>query len=161
MSTKPKPHQPRAPRERLASIKNPHPAPLSSRAVPPRTTQPARAQQKSKAYTCPNPACPAPNIVEDDDKRVCEGCGTVISDSNIVSEVTFGETSAGAAVVQGQHVGADQAYAKSMGPAFKRAGGMESREITDMNGSQRQVTAMVSLLTLLQVENTSATLLQV
>jgi transcription factor IIIB subunit 2 len=63
--------------------------------------------------------------------------------------------------VQGQHVGADQAYAKSMGPAFKRAGGMESREITDMNGSQRQVTAMVSLLTLLQVENTSATLLQV
>lgn len=134
MSTKPKPQKPRAPRERLASIKNPNPTPISSKSVPPRSAQHARAQNKSARYTCPNPSCPAPNIVDDDDKRVCEGCGTVISDSNIVSEVTFGESSAGAAVVQGQHVGADQAYAKSMGPAFKKAGGMESREITDMAG---------------------------
>ncbi len=134
MSTKPKPRKPRGPRERLASIKNPNPAALSSQPVPPRSAQPTRSQHKSTVYNCPNNACPAPNIVEDEDKRVCEGCGTVISDSNIVSEVSFGETSAGAAVVQGQHVGADQAYAKSMGPAFKRAGGMESREITDLAG---------------------------
>ncbi len=133
MSTRPNPHQPRAPPQRLASIKNPK-INVSSKVVPPRSGAHARSQQKASRNTCPNPACPAPNIVDDDDKRVCEGCGTVISDSNIVSEVTFGETSAGAAVVQGQHMAPDQTYARSMGTAFKRAGGLESREITDMTG---------------------------
>jgi len=59
----------------------------------------------------------------------------MLSDSNIVSEVTFGETSAGAAVVQGAFVGEGQRHAKTMGSAFRRAGGgMESREQTEYNG---------------------------
>jgi transcription factor IIIB 90 kDa subunit len=58
----------------------------------------------------------------------------VLSDSNIVSEVQFGETSSGAAVVQGSYIGADQTHARSLGTAFKRAGGMESRDVTDANG---------------------------
>jgi ribosomal protein L37AE/L43A len=36
----------------------------------------------------------------------CVGCGTVVEESAIVSEVTFGETSAGAAMVQGSYVAA-------------------------------------------------------
>jgi transcription factor IIIB subunit 2 len=94
-----------------------------------------RPQQKQQTKrTCPNPSCTDPNIEEHDDKRVCTSCGFVISDSNIVSEVQFGETSSGAAVVQGSYVGADQSHARSMGTAFKRASGTESREQTDKLG---------------------------
>jgi transcription factor IIIB subunit 2 len=35
----------------------------------------------------------------------CVKCGTVVEENTIVSEVTFGETSAGAAMVQGSYVG--------------------------------------------------------
>lgn len=74
-------------------------------------------------------------MVEEDGLYICRGCGTVVSESNIVSEVTFGETSSGAAVVQGSYVGADQSHARnSMGGNLKRAGGLDSREITDANG---------------------------
>lgn len=35
----------------------------------------------------------------------CVKCGTVIEENAIVSEISFGETSAGAAMVQGSYVG--------------------------------------------------------
>jgi transcription factor IIIB 90 kDa subunit len=35
----------------------------------------------------------------------CIKCGTVIEENAIVSEISFGETSAGAAMVQGSYVG--------------------------------------------------------
>lgn len=35
----------------------------------------------------------------------CVKCGTVVEENTIVSEVTFGETSTGAAMVQGAYVG--------------------------------------------------------
>jgi len=35
----------------------------------------------------------------------CVQCGTVIEENTIVNEVTFGETSTGAAMVQGSYVG--------------------------------------------------------
>lgn len=73
---------------------------------------------------CPNPACPKPNVVE----GTCQTCGLVTDESNIVAEVQFGETSSGAAVVQGSFIGADQAGVRSMGPAFRRVGGTEDRE---------------------------------
>ncbi|KAI5286603.1 transcription factor TFIIIB subunit brf1, partial [Ascosphaera acerosa] len=85
--------------------------------------------------TGPNPGCPAPQIVEDDGQKVCAGCGTVVSEANIVSEVTFGENAAGAAIVQGTFVGADQSHGRGSGPGFQRAG-MESREITEQNGAR-------------------------
>lgn len=39
-------------------------------------------------------------------------------------------------MVQGSFVGADQGTARSLGPAFKRAGGMEDRESTVKEGMQ-------------------------
>ena len=70
-----------------------------------------------------------------DGEKVCISCGTIISDANIVSEVTFGETSTGAAVVQGALVGDGQRHARTMGSGFRRLGGhMESREQTEYNG---------------------------
>lgn len=72
----------------------------------------------------------------------------MISESEIVSEVTFGETSAGAATVQGAFVGEHQRHAKTMGPGFRRAaGGIDSREQTELNGKDeiRRLTGSLHL----------------
>ncbi|KAM0752536.1 BRF1-domain-containing protein [Meredithblackwellia eburnea MCA 4105] len=66
---------------------------------------------------------------------ICTACGTVLEENAIVSEITFGETSGGAAMVQGSYVGADQVRARA--PAGYRKGGQESREQTMMNGRRR------------------------
>lgn len=127
-------HTPRAaPMGRLASLKNHSPVPIK-RPQPLSRPPPARPTTHPRTTTCPNPGCPAPHIVEDEGQKVCSGCGTVISEANIVSEVTFGETAAGAAIVQGTFVGEDQTHVRSYGPGFQRGGGLESREITEQNG---------------------------
>lgn len=98
---------------------------------------------------CPNKACPKPNVVD----GTCRTCGRVADDSNIVAEVQFGETSSGAAVVQGSFMGADQAGIRSMGPAFRRAGGSEDREKSIreakglMQGYAQQLNVSDSLVT--------------
>lgn len=55
----------------------------------------------------------------------CENCGMVQEENPIISEVQFGESSSGAAMVQGAMVGADQARAN-----FSMRNAMESREQT-------------------------------
>lgn len=89
---------------------------------------PARAKR-----SCPNKTCPAPDVQD----GICHSCGTIVDDSNIVSEVTFGENSSGAAMVQGSFVAADQGGARSMGgPGFAGRGGGEGsgREATVRDG---------------------------
>jgi transcription factor IIIB subunit 2 len=151
---------------RLATLKNP-----SNKGTPIRRPQPSTASQATtrsqdrlsaqpqgakpkpaityppSTSSCPNPSCPAPNIVDDEGQKVCTGCGTVISESNIVSEVTFGESASGAAIVQGTFVGADQSHGRSFGPGFQRGGGVESREITEQNGKFLWWTLMLTLKT--------------
>jgi hypothetical protein len=102
----------------------------------PKIKRPGSVVRSVRSLVCPTPSCGGSGaaIIDDGDKKVCTKCGTVLSESNIVSEVQFGESASGAAVVQGSYVGADQSHARSLGGAFKRAGGMESREITDANG---------------------------
>ncbi|KAE9574416.1 Transcription factor IIIB 60 kDa subunit [Colletotrichum fructicola] len=78
----------------------------------------------SKGPQCPNKACVKPNVVD----GVCQTCGRVADDSNIVAEVQFGETSSGAAMVQGSYIAADQAGVRTLGPAFRRVGGSDDRE---------------------------------
>lgn len=63
----------------------------------------------------------------------CSKCGSVQEENPIVSEVQFGETSTGAATVQGSMVGADQARASFGG----RQNALESREQTLLNGKRR------------------------
>ncbi|SLM38099.1 Transcription factor TFIIB, cyclin-like domain [Lasallia pustulata] len=126
---------PKAPQRppRLDSLKNPQPRPPPQAAKAPIR----KVQQRLGPKTCPNRDCKEKDVVEEDGLYICRGCGTVVSESNIVSEVTFGETSSGAAVVQGSYVGADQSHARnSMGGNLKRAGGLDSREITDANGKR-------------------------
>lgn len=138
--------QPRPPVGRLQSIRPPQ-----SGAIPLRRPQGAqlntkinnasnsngkRPESTKPAQTCPNPNCTNPNIIHDDDMKVCATCGSVVSEDTLVSEISFGETSAGAAIVQGSFVGADQTHTRSSGPGFHRGGGMESREITEQNGNR-------------------------
>lgn len=80
---------------------------------------------------CPNPACTTPKIED----GYCTSCGSIVDESNIVAEIQFGESSSGAAVVQGSFIGADQGGARSMGPAFRRAGTSEDRERSQREGS--------------------------
>ncbi|GAA6027676.1 hypothetical protein JCM8097_007977 [Rhodosporidiobolus ruineniae] len=71
-------------------------------------------------------------------QTVCTRCGTVLSENAIVSEVQFGETGSGAAMVQGSYVANDQTRVRA--PAgYRRAGGQsqESREQTLFNGRRR------------------------
>ncbi|EWC47255.1 transcription factor IIIB subunit [Drechslerella stenobrocha 248] len=95
--------------------------------------------------SCPNPSCSNPSVEDIDDKRICTNCGTVVTESFIVSEITFGETSSGAAVVQGSYVGADQKHARSAGP-FRRHGTSETREQVISNG-RRKLIQLASALT--------------
>ncbi|KAJ5308008.1 hypothetical protein N7476_008664 [Penicillium atrosanguineum] len=140
------PRGPRAPVKRLATTRAQTPTPIKRPASISRP-QPPRPTTHPKTSSCPNPGCPAPHIVEDEGQKVCSGCGTVISESNIVSEVTFGESSSGAAVVQGTFVGEDQTHVRSFGPGFQRGGAMESREMTEANGN-RYISQLARALTI-------------
>ncbi|CCC70454.1 hypothetical protein NCAS_0E03840 [Naumovozyma castellii] len=70
---------------------------------------------------------------------VCLSCGVVSEDNPIVSEVTFGETSAGAAMVQGSFIGAGQSHAGFMSHGGSSA--LESRENT-LNNARRKLRAV-------------------
>ncbi|KXJ91677.1 hypothetical protein Micbo1qcDRAFT_233105 [Microdochium bolleyi] len=86
--------------------------------------------------SCPNPRCPNPSAPISE--GYCTACGREIDASNIVAEVQFGETSSGAAMVQGQFVGADQSTARSMGPGFRRMGGIaDNRDRTARDAKHR------------------------
>ncbi|KAN0100867.1 Cyclin-like protein [Tylopilus felleus] len=85
----------------------------------------------------------------------CVKCGTVVEENTIVSEVTFGETSTGAAMVQGAYVGQGSTHARMSGPFGKR-GSAESREQTIANAS-RKIQSLATALHLSEVVALAAT----
>lgn len=118
--------------QRLDSLKNPLPRP------PPQNKKQSRAQRLANSRECPNVDCTDKDVGEEDGQLVCRGCGTVVNDSNMVSEVLFGASSSGAHMVHGAHVGADQTFARSaVTMRIRAAGGMDSREITEATGWQK------------------------
>ncbi|GJJ14676.1 hypothetical protein Clacol_008942 [Clathrus columnatus] len=74
----------------------------------------------------------------------CIQCGTVVEENTIVAEVTFGETSTGAAMVQGSYVGQGQTRARMTGPGGFRGSG-ESREQTLANARRKIRQAQAAL----------------
>ncbi|KAL0953361.1 hypothetical protein HGRIS_004598 [Hohenbuehelia grisea] len=86
---------------------------------------------------------------------ICVGCGTVVEENAIVSEVMFGETSTGAAMVQGCFVGQGATHARMSGPYGNR-GSSESREQTIANAS-RKIQSIANALHLSEVVCLSAT----
>jgi transcription factor IIIB subunit 2 len=92
--------------------------------APVRTSKPERPK-----------CCDDPNISDaDEGGAICYNCGQVIEESHIVAEITFGETSGGAAIVEGGFIGENQRHANSMGGTMRGLGGMGSREQAEMNG---------------------------
>lgn len=91
--------------------------------------------KKTKTKACPN--CGHTNFSVDRYTAAgdisCSRCGTVQEENPIVSEVQFGESSSGAAMVQGAMVGVDQSRATFGG----RQNAMESREQTLSNGKKK------------------------
>ncbi|CEP62596.1 transcription factor TFIIIB subunit BRF1 LALA0_S05e09142g [Lachancea lanzarotensis] len=102
--------------------------------------------------------CGGVNFIKDianaNNDTVCQDCGTVAEDNPIVSEVTFGESSSGAAVVHGSYVGAGQSHA-----AFGPRGGssaLESREAT-INNARRKLRAVSHALIIPEYVTEAAT----
>jgi hypothetical protein len=96
--------------------------------------------------TCPSCGCSNPADFDDSSGNlVCTQCGTVVNDSQIVSEITFGENSAGAATVQGSFVGSNQTHAAT-GGRYRSGTSLESREQTIAEGTQRNPPALTIAL---------------
>ncbi|KAK7682161.1 hypothetical protein QCA50_014748 [Cerrena zonata] len=85
----------------------------------------------------------------------CVQCGTVLEENTIVNEVTFGETSNGAAMVQGSFVGQGATHARMGGP-FGHRGSTESREQTIANATRKiqQVANAMRLSDIIQLAAT-------
>ena len=101
---------------------------------------------------CRNKECPQSKVEEMEGKSVCLNCGFVLQESQITQELTFGETSNGAAIVQGAYVGQDEEVARNPQMAGNRmGGGMSSREQTERNGSHF-MNSLVQALRLQQID---------
>ena len=121
----------RTPRVRLDSVKNPQPRPMPGIARPV-----AKKAQKSTALQCTNKQCPQSDVDEDDGKMVCKTCGVVVQDGQITSEIQFLDNANGSVGVQGSYVGANEEHARNSALGnSKVAGGMDSREVSQRNGS--------------------------
>ncbi|KAK7740421.1 transcription factor TFIIIB subunit brf1 [Diatrype stigma] len=93
----------------------------SASPAPAASTAPASSRPKCPNARCPNPYAPI-------SEGYCTGCGREIDASNIVAEVMFGETSSGAAMVQGSFVGADQGTSRVGSGLSRRIGGVMGEE---------------------------------
>ncbi|KAL8733238.1 MAG: hypothetical protein Q9166_002255 [cf. Caloplaca sp. 2 TL-2023] len=116
-------------RERLHSIINPQSRPFRHQAPS------ARPQRSERISICPSPACLSNNLVDDNGELVCQDCGTLVAEVNIVSDNTFIETGGGESMRAGVTVGNDASRARVFDPVGARvAGGMTSREVSEANG---------------------------
>jgi transcription factor IIIB subunit 2 len=115
-------------RVKLPSLRN-TPTP-SARSTPAPETA---AAVRKNVRQCPG--CSTPDLQEQDGQLVCLSCGTVVSDSVIVNEITFGEASSGAPLVQGTTVHEGQRFAKTATTGFRR-GGRTSDETHENNMRQ-------------------------
>lgn len=120
---------------RLDSFTNPIPRQLPTKP----TKKSSRAQRMADSNECPNPDCTDKDVGPEDGQLVCRGCGTVVNDSNMVSEVVFGASGNGATLLHGAHIAADQTFARSTGVRMNGGGAMDSREITEATGKSRLI----------------------
>ena len=121
----------RPPVQRLGSVKPSIPRRGSVARPTPPPTKPTPQQ-------CTNSECGVSDVVEDEGKLICRSCGFVVQDAHITQEVSFGEMSNGAAIVQGVFVGANEEGGRSApGTHGRLGGGLDSRQVTERHGSQQ------------------------
>ncbi|KAF2115861.1 hypothetical protein BDV96DRAFT_492110 [Lophiotrema nucula] len=121
-----------APPGRLLSINNSAPGRGPRRNAFQPTPPPAAPPQARARPTC----CETPEVGFDaQDRRVCISCGELLSnESEIVAEITFGETAAGAAIVQGGFVGDGQRHANTLGGTVTGISETQVRQQAEQNG---------------------------
>ncbi|XP_078516424.1 transcription factor IIIB 90 kDa subunit isoform X2 [Lissotriton helveticus] len=87
---------------------------------------------------CQNCGCADIDVDQARGDAVCTGCGSVLEDNIIVSEVQFVENSGGGSSAVGQFVSSDGAgKAPSLGGGFHTNLGKESRALTLQNGKRQ------------------------
>lgn len=87
---------------------------------------------------CQNCGCADIDVDQARGDAVCTGCGSVLEDNIIVSEVQFVENSGGGSSAVGQFVSSDgSGKAPSLGGAFHTNLGKESRALTLQNGKRQ------------------------
>ncbi|KAF2432685.1 hypothetical protein EJ08DRAFT_108624 [Tothia fuscella] len=118
-------------RARLPSLRG-TPTP-SARSTPAPESIASTAIVRRNIRQCPG--CSTPDLHEQDGQLVCLSCGTVVSDSVIVNEITFGEAASGAPLVQGTTVHEGQRFAKTAAIGLRR-GARTSGETFDNNMRQ-------------------------
>ncbi|KAK3306687.1 uncharacterized protein B0T15DRAFT_149818 [Chaetomium strumarium] len=84
------------------------------------------AATPSNRPVCKNPQCDKSDVRD----GACQNCGRVVWESNIVAEVTFGESASGAAVVHGSYLAADQ------GSIRPTAGSLPFRRVAGSGASE-------------------------
>ncbi|KAL9630322.1 MAG: hypothetical protein Q9204_004782, partial [Flavoplaca sp. TL-2023a] len=101
----------------------------------PSVQAPIATKRSDRISVCPDPTCGSTNLDEDNGYLVCQDCGTIIQETNIVSDNTFIETGGGESMRAGVTVGNDASRARVYDPVAARiAGGMTSRELSEANG---------------------------
>lgn len=132
MSIQPEP-VPRPPGKkpfRLASIRDSQPRSLTQEAPPPKKRKIDRIQ------VCTVPTCQSRNLEEDNGYLVCQTCGVILQEANIVSDNMFIDGPGGEAVRAGVTVANDSARPRNYDAMAARiVGGMTSREVSEANGT--------------------------
>ncbi|KAK4570458.1 transcription factor TFIIIB subunit brf1 [Recurvomyces mirabilis] len=101
---------------------------------------PGRPKPKAKAVVQAK-CCDEPSITDEDGSKVCINCGTQISESNIVADVTFEEDSRGAATVQGGFISERSRFANTLGTAGRRIGAGERNGLQEIENNGRRALA--------------------
>ena len=100
----------------------------------------ARPKPLPRAKPKRKDCCEDPKIENEDGMQVCVNCGTQISESNIVSDVTFSEDTRGAAMVQGGFIGENARHARTLGAgAYRRVGGGERNTIQEIETNGKRI----------------------
>ncbi|CAO1623765.1 unnamed protein product [Parajaminaea phylloscopi] len=93
-----------------------------------RSSREAEHQRRCSAMLCKQ--CGSDAVEYDNSQAVCQNCGLVVAESQIVSDITFAETAAGGAAVQGSYLGQDQTHVRVSNTRFRSSGAGDSREQT-------------------------------
>lgn len=126
------------PRRRLDSLSKPR--------LGPRQNAPAGKPKPAAKANC----CDDPKIEEEDGIKACVNCGTQISESNIVADVTFQEDSRGAATVQGGFISDNARHARTLGSgAYRKIGGGERNTMQEIeNNGRREIGSLCTPLSI-------------
>ncbi|EME88743.1 uncharacterized protein MYCFIDRAFT_107563, partial [Pseudocercospora fijiensis CIRAD86] len=109
--------------------------------------------QENAARSCPS--CKGTDLADDEGQLICKNCYTQVSESDIVSDITFADAANGKATVQGGTVSDNSRHARTLGAgAFHKVGGGERNTLADIQHAGKK--ALEALTPKLPIEETVA-----